>query len=73
MYRFANLLHFLQHDIHFDREDTIDDSEMMRRQMNPTANNMAFDAEASFKQEKAALTSVRKNTILNLLGGYIYI
>jgi len=36
------------------REDTIDDSEMMRRQMNPMANQM-FDAENAFKAEKAAL------------------
>eukprot|EP00798_Chlamydomonas_sp_ICE-L_P026818 gene26818-4412_t len=40
------------------REDTVDDSEMMRRQMNPTANNMSFDAEAAFKGERGALTNL---------------
>lgn len=40
------------------REDTIDDSEMMRRQMNPMANQMAFDAENAFKTERTALTTL---------------
>lgn len=40
------------------REDTIDDSEMMRRQMNPMANQMAFDAENAFKTERTALSAL---------------
>ncbi|MEW5304724.1 MAG: hypothetical protein WDW38_009720 [Sanguina aurantia] len=40
------------------RDDTVDDTEMMRRQMNPMANQMAFDAEAAFKTERAALPAI---------------
>lgn len=40
------------------REDTLDETAMMQRQMNPMAANPAFDAEASFKAEKAALTAL---------------
>lgn len=40
------------------RDDTVDDTEMMRRQMNPMANQMAFDAEAAFKTERTALPVV---------------
>lgn len=45
------------------REGVVDEGEMMRRQMmNPMAmgaNPMGFDAEAAFKQERAALAQVR--------------
>ncbi|GAX75882.1 hypothetical protein CEUSTIGMA_g3325.t1 [Chlamydomonas eustigma] len=40
------------------REDTIDDSELMRRQMNPMANQMTFDAEQAFKAERTALQTL---------------
>ncbi|PNH09431.1 ER membrane protein complex subunit 3 [Tetrabaena socialis] len=41
------------------REDAVDESEMMRRQMNPmAANPMGVDMDAAFKAEKAALTAV---------------
>lgn len=40
------------------REDTVDDTEMMRRQMNPMANPMSFDAEAAFKGERTALAAI---------------
>lgn len=38
------------------REDVVDETEMMRRQMNPmAANPMGVDMDAAFKQEKQAL------------------
>lgn len=40
------------------REDTLDETEMMRRQMNPMANNPAFDADNAFKGERAALAQL---------------
>lgn len=40
----------------FFRENTIDDAELMRRQMNPMAGaSSGFDAPSAFKGEKAAL------------------
>jgi hypothetical protein len=41
------------------RDDVVDETEMMRRQMNPMANNMAFDADTAFKTERTALAAVR--------------
>jgi ER membrane protein complex subunit 3 len=35
------------------REATLDESEMMRRQMNPLAGGAGFDAAAAFKAERA--------------------
>lgn len=49
------------------REDTIDDTEMMRRQMNPMGNQMAFDAENAFKGERAALAAVSSGGMLPCL------
>ncbi len=46
------------------REDTMDETEMMKRQMNPMANNPTFDATAAFKQEKQALSQVRHEYML---------
>jgi hypothetical protein len=40
------------------RDDVVDETEMMRRQMNPMANNMAFDADTAFKTERTALAAV---------------
>mmetsp|Transcript_26727 Transcript_26727/g.72237 ORF Transcript_26727/g.72237 Transcript_26727/m.72237 type:complete len:259 (+) Transcript_26727:146-922(+) len=41
------------------RDETVDETEMMRRQMNPMgANPMAFDAEAEFKKERVALAAL---------------
>ena len=40
------------------RDDTVDETEMMRRQMNPMGANMAFDAEQEFKKERMALAAV---------------
>jgi hypothetical protein len=37
----------------------VDETEVMRRQMNPMGGNMAFDAEAEFKKERIALAAVR--------------
>ncbi|KAJ9505026.1 hypothetical protein QJQ45_006458 [Haematococcus lacustris] len=40
------------------RDDTVDETEMMRRQMNPMGNNMVFDADNAFKTERAALSTL---------------
>ena len=48
------------------REDTIDDSELMRRQMSPMSNQMAFDAEAAFKAEKQGLGLVSSRGVVDI-------
>lgn len=44
------------------RDETVDETEMMKRQMNPMAmgggNPMGFDADAAFKQEREALKAM---------------
>jgi hypothetical protein len=40
------------------REETLDDSEMMKRQMNPMANNATFDAKTAFAGEVQALKTL---------------
>jgi hypothetical protein len=40
------------------REDTLDETEVMRRQMNPMAGNPTFDANAAFTAEKNAYAQV---------------
>jgi len=40
------------------REDTVDETEVMRKQMNPGAGAVTFDADSAFKTERKALASL---------------